>query len=89
MGIKKWHMVAAWKWDVNDEVCGICRMAFDACCPECTLPGDGCPPSWGACHHAFHMHCILKWIQRQNVASDPNENKVCPMCRQVWEFKRP
>ncbi|KAK6139474.1 hypothetical protein DH2020_026788 [Rehmannia glutinosa] len=38
-----WHAVASWTWDAQDETCGICRMAFDGCCPDCKLPGDDCP----------------------------------------------
>lgn len=41
--IKKWHTVAEWKWDVNDDSCGICRMPFDSYCVDCKLPGDDCP----------------------------------------------
>lgn len=41
---RRWHGVAVWKWDVNEDVCGICRLAFDACCPDCTVPGDSCSP---------------------------------------------
>ncbi|CAN0467842.1 unnamed protein product, partial [Ectocarpus sp. 8 AP-2014] len=41
---RRWHGVAVWKWDVNEDVCGICRLAFDACCPDCTVPGDNCSP---------------------------------------------
>lgn len=26
-----WIGVAVWKWIANDENCGICRMAFEAC----------------------------------------------------------
>ncbi|KAG4997380.1 hypothetical protein JHK82_028154 [Glycine max] len=40
---KRWHAVASWTWDAQDETCGICRMAFDGCCPDCKLPGDDCP----------------------------------------------
>ena len=36
---------------------------------------------WGQCSHCFHMHCILKWLQSQQV------NQHCPMCRQEWKFK--
>ncbi|KAH0995025.1 hypothetical protein GBA52_018889 [Prunus armeniaca] len=39
----RWHAVASWTWDAQDETCGICRMAFDGCCPDCKLPGDVCP----------------------------------------------
>ncbi|PWA63794.1 anaphase-promoting complex subunit 11 [Artemisia annua] len=41
----EWHAVASWTWDAHDETCGICRMAFDGCCPDCKLPGDDCPLS--------------------------------------------
>ncbi|PNX81437.1 anaphase-promoting complex subunit 11-like protein, partial [Trifolium pratense] len=41
----RWHAVASWTWDAQDETCGICRMAFDGCCPDCKLPGDDCPLS--------------------------------------------
>ncbi|KAI4379617.1 hypothetical protein MLD38_005893 [Melastoma candidum] len=61
-----WHAVASWTWDAQDETCGICRMAFDGCCPDCKLPGDDCPLIWGACNHAFHLHCILKWVTSQS-----------------------
>ncbi|KAG6507502.1 hypothetical protein ZIOFF_032851 [Zingiber officinale] len=47
--ILKWHAVASWTWDAQDETCGICRMAFDGCCPDCKFPGDDCPLIWGAC----------------------------------------
>ncbi|KAK8520584.1 hypothetical protein V6N12_004518 [Hibiscus sabdariffa] len=41
----RWHAVASWTWDAQDETCGICRMAFDGCCSDCKLPGDDCPLS--------------------------------------------
>lgn len=40
----RWHTVAAWKWDVSEECCGICRMPFDGYCNRCKSPGDDCPP---------------------------------------------
>ncbi|VAI06511.1 unnamed protein product [Triticum turgidum subsp. durum] len=79
--ILQWHAVASWTWDAQDETCGICRMAFDGCCPDCKFPGDDCPIIWGACNHAFHLHCILKWVNSQT--STP----LCPMCRREWQFK--
>ncbi|XP_068341592.1 anaphase-promoting complex subunit 11 [Pyrus communis] len=77
----QWHAVASWTWDAQDETCGICRMAFDGCCPDCKLPGDDCPLIWGACNHAFHLHCILKWVNSQTSQAH------CPMCRREWQFK--
>uniref|UniRef100_J3LN01 Anaphase-promoting complex subunit 11 n=1 Tax=Oryza brachyantha TaxID=4533 RepID=J3LN01_ORYBR len=79
--ILQWHAVASWTWDAQDETCGICRMAFDGCCPDCKFPGDDCPLIWGSCNHAFHLHCILKWVNSQT--STP----LCPMCRREWQFK--
>nr|GMD26937.1 anaphase-promoting complex subunit 11 [Ipomoea batatas] len=76
-----WHAVASWTWDAQDETCGICRMAFDGCCPDCKIPGDDCPLIWGACNHAFHLHCILKWVNSQTSQAH------CPMCRREWQFK--
>lgn len=29
--------------DEDEDVCGICRVAFDGCCPDCKVPGDACP----------------------------------------------
>ncbi len=50
--IKSWMATAHWRWKVgdgdtndDDDVCGICRIAFDGCCPECKVPGDDCPLS--------------------------------------------
>ncbi|XP_053309942.1 anaphase-promoting complex subunit 11 [Spea bombifrons] len=79
--VKSWNGVASWLWVANDENCGICRMAFNGCCPDCKVPGDDCPLVWGHCSHCFHMHCILKWLNSQQV------QQHCPMCRQEWKFK--
>ncbi|RAL37548.1 hypothetical protein DM860_000242 [Cuscuta australis] len=78
---RRWHAVASWTWDAQDETCGICRMAFDGCCPDCKIPGDDCPLIWGACNHAFHLHCILKWVNSQTSQAH------CPMCRREWQYK--
>lgn len=41
--LRKWTAVALWKWKSSDPDCGICRLAFDGCCPDCRVPGDDCP----------------------------------------------
>ncbi|CAL5402001.1 unnamed protein product [Camellia sinensis] len=43
----EWHAVSSWTWDAQDETCGICRLAFDGCCPDCKHPGDDCPLKYG------------------------------------------
>nr|CAD7203523.1 unnamed protein product [Timema douglasi] len=63
--IKEWTGVATWRWVANDDNCGICRMPFDGCCPDCKVPGDDCPLVWSQCSHCFHIHCIMKWLTSQ------------------------
>ena len=72
----------------EDDVCGICRAPFDMTCPRptCLVPGDACPPVWGACTHAFHMHCIVKWLEMSASGSEEARKQECPMCRTAWEF---
>ncbi len=81
VNIRGWNGVATWKWIANDDTCGICRVAFDGCCPDCKLPGDDCPLVWGTCTHCFHIHCIVKWL------NSPQAQQLCPMCRGDWKFK--
>jgi hypothetical protein len=38
-GCRTWNGVAVWKWLANDDTCGICRVAFDGCCPDCKYAG--------------------------------------------------
>ncbi|CAI8047291.1 Anaphase-promoting complex subunit 11 [Geodia barretti] len=79
---KKWWAVAVWKWITpNDETeCGICRLPFEGCCPDCKFPGDDCALVSGQCRHSFHLHCIQKWLEAQQM------QQQCPMCRQEWQF---
>lgn len=51
--VKHWHAVASWRWDTGNteedgeegDVCGICRVPYEGCCPGCKMPGDDCPLS--------------------------------------------
>ncbi|KAJ3993289.1 anaphase-promoting complex subunit 11 RING-H2 finger-domain-containing protein [Lentinula boryana] len=94
--VKRWHAVAQWRWDTGvlsedpgkgdddeGEVCGICRVPFEGCCPVCKVPGDDCPLIWGECSHVFHMHCLLKWIGTQA------SKQQCPMDRRPWGERHP
>ncbi|KIY45086.1 RING/U-box [Fistulina hepatica ATCC 64428] len=85
VNIKHWHAVAHWRWDTgnndtdnDDDVCGICRVPYEGCCPSCKMPGDDCPLIWGECTHVFHMHCLLKWI------GTAASKQQCPMDRRPW-----
>lgn len=76
------RFVGTWRWNISDpdDVCGICRLGFETCCPTCHSPGDDCPPMVGNCKHAFHLHCIMTWLQAKD------KEQVCPLCRQDWEI---
>lgn len=38
-----------------------------------------CPPSvFGTCSHIFHMHCIIRWIEKMN------QEALCPLCKRPW-----
>jgi hypothetical protein len=43
--------------DEEDDVCGICRLAFESTCPECKIPGDDCPLSTSP----FRCPLYLRW----------------------------
>ncbi|KAJ9459086.1 Anaphase-promoting complex subunit 11 [Diplonema papillatum] len=81
--VKSAHSVAMWTWGQEDDACGICRVSFEACCPNCKYPGDDCPLVTGQCDHSFHMHCIVKWVEHQAQVQRPQ----CPLCRGDWQFK--
>ncbi|XP_025417832.1 anaphase-promoting complex subunit 11 [Sipha flava] len=80
--IKEFLGVGNWRWSfTNDRICGICRVQFEICCPNCDNPEAQCPIAWGRCSHAFHLHCVLKWLDTEHA------NNKCPICRQNWELR--
>jgi anaphase-promoting complex subunit 11 len=80
VSIHRFHGVAQWSWNANDDVCGICQTAFEGTAPGVKYPGEDCPVVWGKCGHAFHLQCVSKWLQQ------PASRNSCPICRQEWEF---
>eukprot|EP00466_Bigelowiella_natans_P010089 jgi/Bigna1/50151/estExt_Genewise1.C_670108 len=81
--VKKWNAVALWSWDIVVETCAICRNHIMSPCIECqakeNATRDDCPIAWGVCNHAFHFHCISRWLQTRN---------VCPLGNREWEFQK-
>ncbi|ORD97972.1 RBX1 [Hepatospora eriocheir] len=71
-------LVATWSLDLQVETCAICRNHLMDMCIEChdNLEDDLCTISWGKCGHAFHRHCIQRWLTTKN---------ICPLDTQVWK----
>lgn len=87
--LKRWNAVSLWSWDIEVDNCAICRNLIMEYCIECQAnrggsqqsPGDGhdeCTVAWGVCNHAFHFHCITRWLRTR---------PSCPLDNQDWQFQ--
>jgi hypothetical protein len=76
---RKWSAVVLWSYDIMIDTCAICRGIINDICIDCqanqaSATADECSIAWGYCNHAFHFHCISKWLRKR-----PN----CPLDNQV------
>ena len=42
-----------------------------------STPSNECVVAWGQCSHAFHNHCISRWLKTR---------KVCPLDNKEWIY---
>lgn len=74
--------VALWSLDMKIENCAICRNHIMDTCVECqnglNTDDEDCKVSWGTCLHAFHRHCISRWLLTK---------PVCPLDSKPWVLK--
>lgn len=85
--ISKFNAVALWSWDIMVDNCAICRNNIMESCIDCQAKSnsgneceqDGCTVAWGVCNHAFHFHCISRWLKTRD---------VCPLDNKPWKLQK-
>lgn len=71
--------------DIVVETCAICRNHLMEPCIECqpntlnNTSSEPCIAAWGTCNHAFHLHCIQRWLKSR---------PVCPLDNKDWTYQK-
>lgn len=106
--VNRWNAIAHWRWDTGQEgdgeidedseedLCGICRVSYDGCCPTCKVPGDDCPLSKcliATCYNLLTLITSAVWGKCSHVfhmhcllkwINTASSKQQCPMDRKPW-----
>jgi len=80
----KWVIPASYAPNAPNEKCEICHNLLNEKCASCMETKDNilkqtCNVCMGKCGHAFHAHCINRWLSK--------DVKSCPIDQSLWITK--
>lgn len=79
--LEKWVILTSYAPKAPNDKCEICHNHLNEKCATCLESKDNiltkvCNVSMGKCGHAFHGHCINRWLT--------NDVKSCPVDQSPW-----